>query len=384
MVLGGTGVILAWRLVDPQILIENFYREFQGKTSASQESIVASHLTPTDTPVTRPSKPPTPKAPELIYNPKVAPNLQFSAELQGIVDTGVKLAAAQELPLENLSIYLIDVQHQTFAEYRSQTPRFPASVAKLFWMVALYGQVNARQLPPDAVAYTPECQTDVCKLIQYSDNESASNIIDQLTQTTSDLTKPPKEYKDWLNQRHSINQFFQKAGYQQIDVSQKNYPIPSLGMDQPEDWELKMRGSWEQPIRNQITASQVGRIMYEIVRNKAISPAASQAMLNLLTRNLNPDTWQAEEYTALYEFLGEPFIGTEVQFASKVGWTSDSRTEVAFIRDPSGQVAYVLAVLGDGEPYSANVSFFPALSQSIYNQMMALPKPKTQNLQSND
>ncbi|MGL5081737.1 MAG: serine hydrolase [Microcoleaceae cyanobacterium] len=388
ILLGATGAILALRFLTPLASHGTRGENPAPSTVASSTLTLAdTHNVSTPLPVSpalqtsktsetskvsKTSK--TSKTSNLIYSPRVTPDLRYSVELQTIVDEGVNLAVSQNLPVETLSIHLIDVQYKAFAEYRSQTLRFPASVAKLFWMAALYGQVEAKQLPEQLVSYTPDCLTDICKLIQDSDNESASHIVDQLAHPTATVETQLKDYKTWLNQRHSVNRFFQNAGYKQIDISQKNYPIPSLTMDYPEGWELKMRGNPDKPIRNRISAAQAGRLMYEIVLGKAISPKASKAMIELLTRNLNPETWQQEEYTALYEFLGEPFVGQPVEFASKVGWTSDSRTETAFIRDQSGKVAYILTVFAEGVPYSADATFFPGLSQMVYDRMIALNK----------
>ncbi|MGF1492971.1 MAG: serine hydrolase [Microcoleaceae cyanobacterium] len=304
------------------------------------------------------------------YQPTTAPDLNYSSNLQGIVNQVVNLAEGRQLSTENLSIYLIDIPSGTFAEYRSQALRFPASIAKLFWTAALYGQVEAGNISKEWIGETEDCQTDLCQLIQNSNNDAASRIVNQLSYPDSE-PEAAQDYDAWLQKRYAINQFFRAAGFSQINISQKNYPIPSLGVEQPEGWELKMRGNPTKPQRNQISAVHAGRLMYEIALEQAVSPKASQAMQRLLRRNLNPETWTALESDGLYEFLGEPFIGTDIELLSKVGWTSDSRTEVVLIRDPARQVEYILVVFGSGIGYGADPTFFPELSQWVYQQMIA-------------
>ncbi|MFZ1028051.1 MAG: serine hydrolase [Limnoraphis robusta] len=307
-----------------------------------------------------------------VYNVQTEPELNYSLTLQAIIDQVINQVSQQKLSTSSLSIHLIDLQTQTFAEYRSQTPRFPASITKLFWMVALFAQVEAGIQPPEIINYTSECQTDICKLVQDSDNEAASHILDKLTQTSSQPNSSVENYENWLKKRHSINNFFQKSGYKNIDISQKNYPIPELQMEEPQAWELKMRGNPKNPIRNKITAEQASRLMYEIVTKKAVSSTASSQMMNLLERDLDPTVWKREESNPIQGFLGESLAGLDIRFFSKVGWTSETRFEVAFIQSKSGQVAYILTVFGDGTEYAENWQIFPTISRLVYDQMKAL------------
>src|SRR6476661_6752155 len=83
--------------------------------------------------------------PTFSYNIKTPPNPVYSQELQGIVDEAVNIATSKGLPAEPLSITLFDVSNSkthTFAGYQNQTLRFPASVAKLFWMAAFYSAIE--------------------------------------------------------------------------------------------------------------------------------------------------------------------------------------------------------------------------------------------------
>lgn len=305
----------------------------------------------------------------LVYNVTNPPRFQFSQDLQEIVDETVEMAASKGLPTDALSISLIDVKTSQFAEYQQTTFRYPASIVKLFWMVALYAQVEKGIMPAEAVFYTPECKTNICKMSQKSDNEAASRILDQLTNTTSQLQKTDKDYRTWLQKRQWVNRFFQQAGYTDINISQKNFPIPYLNMDKPQGFDLKMRGDPAKPLRNKMTTEQATRLMYEIFTSQSVSQKASEGMMQLLTRDLRPEVWQQEQYNSVEGFLSESLPMSEVYFASKVGWTASSRQEVAYIATKDGQAAYILTIFGDDPAYGSDWKIFPEMSSLIYKRI---------------
>lgn len=304
---------------------------------------------------------------ENVYNSNKNHNLTYDKNLQNIVDDVVILTMNKDLPKDSLSITLIDINNtkKTYVSgYNQQTMRFPASVAKLFWMVAFYKKVYEQKLPKELY------YTEIYKMIQKSDNNAASKIVDELTETTSGSFLESEQYGIWLFKRQSVNRFFQKAGYTDINISQKNFPIPTLKLELPEGCDLQMRGDPSHPIRNKMTTDQAARLMYEIVIEQAISKKYSQEMKQLLMRDLRPETWKKEQYNSIEGFLGESLPGDSIYFASKVGWTSSSRQEVAFIESKDGTAKYILVVFGDHPAYAEDWDIFPQISLMVFNQMM--------------
>ncbi len=300
---------------------------------------------------------------ELVYNVQPS-SLESSAALQSIVDGAVALAASKSLSTEPLSITLIDLKANTIAGYQKEKPRYPASVVKLFWLVICEAQLENGILQPD-----PALSADLTAMIVHSDNDAASRIFDRITQTTSGSTLSGEAYDTWLKNRLRINQFFRAAGYDGLSISQKNYPIYSLKLDGPDGRELQMRDEQQQPIRSLITTDQAARLMQEIYSGKSISASRSQEMIALLTRDLNPENWKKQPGNSIAGFLGEP-LPADVRFASKVGMTTKTRHEVAFIESKDGKVAYILAVFGADPTYSQNSEILPAISNAVYTQMM--------------
>lgn len=81
------------------------------------------------------------------YNLKSPPPFKTDQKLQQIVDEILALIQAKGLSTHNLSISLVNLSYRNnccgYASYSDDQPIFPASVSKLFWLVALYGQYDS-------------------------------------------------------------------------------------------------------------------------------------------------------------------------------------------------------------------------------------------------
>ncbi|HEY9864161.1 MAG TPA: serine hydrolase [Candidatus Obscuribacterales bacterium] len=301
----------------------------------------------------------------VVYNIKTPPNLAQSQELQMIIDGAVDIAKNQGLPTESLSITLINVSNNsthTLAGYNNTTPRFPASVAKLFWMVQFFGYAEKGYIPQESPFYT-----DLSQMMRISDNDSASRIVDAITQTESGENLNPSELDQWLKKRIQVNQFFEKSGYTGINLTTKNYPITGVG-EKPIGRDLQLRENPAYSQGNFVTTDQTARLMYEIYTRQAISPLASTKMAYLLTRDLNPKAWKNIDANSVEGFLGES-LPPNIYYGSKVGYTSRSRQEVAFVRTLNDQAIYILAVFGDDPAYAKNQRVFPDISRYIFNRL---------------
>ncbi|MDQ2098519.1 MAG: serine hydrolase [Tychonema bourrellyi B0820] len=307
--------------------------------------------------------------PTFTYNIKTPPNPVYSQELQVIVDEAAKIAATKGLPIEPLSISLLDVsnsQAHTSAGYQNQTLRFPASVAKLFWMVGFYSALEKGIITQKESSFT----SDLEQMIRISNNDAASRILDKITDTQSGGRLVGEELQAWVTKRNQINTFFQSAGYNNIKITTKNYPIYYLRQEQPIGRDLQLRGDPSQPIRNQVTTDQAARLMYEIYTRQAVSSIASRKMAYLLTRDLDPKAWKNDPSNSIQGFLGES-LPTNIYFGSKVGYTSKSRSEVAFVRTLDDRAIYILVVFADDPAYAKDETVFPAISRYVFDRLNA-------------
>jgi len=308
---------------------------------------------------------------EIVYNVNTPPDLKPSQNLQDIVDELVNMAAEKNLPTEDLSITLINVNTGEIAGYQQQELRYPASVIKMFWMVYLYA-LSEGGIFPDETAFSG----DLYKMIQQSSNDSASRIIDVISDAKSGAALKDEAYQDWLKKRQQLNNFFQKAGYEGIILNQKTYPIGYLKMSKPQGREFQMWKDPEDPMQNKISSDQGARLMYEIVTGKSVSPESSQKMIHWLARDLHPTAWDVDSaslggFNPVKGFFGESLPPDTIDFASKAGWTSTSRHEVAFVKTRDGQTAYILTVLGSDRAWANNWGIFPQMSRTVFESLTA-------------
>ena len=311
----------------------------------------------------------TEKLQQLTYNFVTSPQFSSNKKLQQIVDNIVDLVQSKGLPTEKLSISLIDLNGAeccAYASYLDNKTRYPASTIKLFWMVELYSQYQAGIIPEKSVL-----EEDIYKMIQDSNNESASRILDKISKTESGEALPKNKFDIWLAHRYSVNQFFERAGYQNINISQKPFPIPYLNLTHPEGRDLQIRqiyGGKAKPVRNYLTTYSVARLLFEIYNNQAITEQYSMRMKTLLKRDLHTEAWQQKPYNSIAGFLGES-LPVNTDFYSKMGWTFSNRNDAAIIATPDGKHKYILVVFGDDPSFYQNKKLFPEISQMVYEKM---------------
>jgi beta-lactamase class A len=305
----------------------------------------------------------------LVYSPSQPPDLKQSAKLQSIVDSAVNLAKKKGLPTNKLAITLIDAKNKEIAGYRPNEPRYPASIVKMFWLVEFYAQKEAGILSED-----PATTKQINNMIKYSDNDDSAFILDKISDAKSQPTLSRDKFKAWLQKRLYVNNFFAKAGYKNININQKAYPVYAQNLSSPRGSELQIRQVPNLPQKNLITTNHVARLIYEICFTKeAVSPAASAKMCNLLTRDLKPEVWkkQTQGFHPIYGLLGQAFPNSDITFASKAGGTSTTRSDAAFISTKDGRVAYTLAVFGNDRAYAGNGSILPQISRLVFDKMKA-------------
>ena len=333
---------------------------------ATPESSVSPTLIP---PYVPPAPEPTPEDLGFAYNVRRQPYKRNNSQLQEIVDELVNIAEEKGLPTGPLSISLIDVSNpevHTFAGYKSQVLRYPASVSKLFWMAAFYGAVEEGLIDDE-----PRFHQDLILMMQKSHNDSASRLLDVITDTKSGVKLEGKKLNTWLEKRKSVNDFFQKADYQGLIVSTKNYPRYSPSQKGPVGRDRQLRQKDGKFLRNLISTDHATRLIYEIYTRQAVSPKYSRRMAYLLTRDLRPEVWQNDPYNGVESFLGES-LPTNIYFGSKVGLTSEDRMDVAFVRTLDDKAIYILAIFAEDTAYVDDKEIFPKLSRHVYDRMIAL------------
>lgn len=289
------------------------------------------------------------------------------SELSTILDRAIAQVEQRGLPLDKLSISLVDLTSDSccsYAGFNDRYPRYPASVVKLFWLVNLYAQYQTGDLSPNVIS-----EREIHEMIADSDNEPASRVLDLITQTESGGDLSAGELEQWMDKRFSINRYFEARGYQGINLSQKTFPIPYLQLNGPQGRELQMRGNAAQPIRNYLTTHSMAQLLYEIFTNQAVDPTYSQRILSHLKRDVSPTSWQGIPFNSIEGFLGES-LPPNTTFYSKAGWMSISRNDAAIIVTPDGKSQYILVVFGDDKAFMDDEDIFPIISRTIYQDLV--------------
>src|SRR6266851_659141 len=135
--------------------------------------------------------------------------------------TALTKFADKKLTEKELSITLIDLrdpQHPSVASFRGNERIYPASVVKLFYLVAVH-----RWLENKKIQETAELKRAVRDMIVDSSNEATQYIVDVLTQTTGGYELPSKEMGEWQFKRNAVNRHYTSLGYSNINVNQKTF-----------------------------------------------------------------------------------------------------------------------------------------------------------------
>lgn len=253
-----------------------------------------------------------------------------SKSLQGLVDESARVTlskfADKKLKESQLSITLIDLrnpQKPVTASYRGNERIYPASVVKLFYLVAVH-----RWLEDKKIQETAELKRAVRDMIVDSSNEATQYVLDVLTQTTSGFELPPKEMEKWQYKRNAVNRYFSSLGYTNINVNQKTFCEDAYGREQVS------RGPNGEN-RNKLTTDATARLMAEIATGRVVNQARSGQMMSLLKREFAGSSKDNDDQG--YGFTGIALRGMAgAKLWAKAGWTSTTRHDAAYIELPNG------------------------------------------------
>lgn len=240
--------------------------------------------------------------------------------------TALTKFADKKLTEAQLSITLIDLrdsQHPSMAGFRGDERVYPASVVKLFYLVA----VN-RWLEDKKIQDTAELKRAVRDMIVDSSNDATQYVVDVLTQTTGGYELPPKEMEEWQYKRNVVNRYYASLGFKNINVDQKTFCEDAYGR------ERVSRGPNGEN-RNKLTTDATARLLSEIVTGRAATPVRTTQMMELLKRDFSGTSKDADDQG--HGFTGIALQGmTGARLWSKAGWTSTTRHDAAYVELPNG------------------------------------------------
>lgn len=238
--------------------------------------------------------------------------------------------------------------------YRGIERIYPASVVKLFYLVAL-----SEWLDKGMLANSPELERATRDMIVDSSNDATSLVVDVLTGTTSGPELSPGPFETWKAQRNLVNRYFKSLNWQElqsINVNQKTWCDGAYGRERVFLGEMMEN-------RNMLTTTATARLLHSIVGGVAASPQASQAMMRWMKRSLKPEDLAEDPENQVIGFLGEG-LPPSAKLWSKAGHTSQVRHDAAYI-ELEGLPAYLLVVFTEGKAQSRNQHLLPFVSQQV-------------------
>lgn len=251
--------------------------------------------------------------------------------LQELVDRAAKTTldrfADKKLEAKQLSITLInlrDPQRPESASFRGSEKVYPASVVKLFYLVAAQ-----RWLEEKKIEETPELTRALRDMIVDSSNEATQYVVDVITHTTGGYELPSSEMEEWQSRRNAVNKYYQSLGYKNINVNQKTFCEDAYGR------ERVSRGPKGEN-RNMLTTDATARLLMEIVTGKATAnPQRTSLMRGLLKRDFSGKSTDSDDQA--HGFTAIALAGKEgAKLWSKAGWTSTTRHDAAYVELPDG------------------------------------------------
>ena len=248
----------------------------------------------------------------------------------------------------------------TGASLRGNRPIYPASVVKLFYMVAMQAWLASGKLRP-----TPELRRALALMVGQSSNDATNHIVDLLTGTTSGPEMSQAAFATWLERRRSVNRYFARwhcPEFVGINLTQKTWTEAPYGRER--------RARYAVPgNRNQLSTDSVARLLLAIARGQAVNRKRSAAMMKLLYRPLPVKPEHASPFDQVRGFLGEG-LPQGCKLWSKAGWTSQVKHDAAIVRLPRGP-NFILVVFTTGAAHAGSQRVLPFIAREVSAALIA-------------
>ncbi len=290
-----------------------------------------------------------------------------SPALQQVVDRAVQAALVsyvnRNLASNQVAVTLLDMtdaSRPAGASWRGGEQVYPASVVKLFYLVAAH-----RWMEDGKIKDTEELRRAMRDMIVDSLNEATGYIVDLLTGTTSGPELPERELEVWYDKRNAVNRYFASLGFTNINVNRKPW------CEGPYGREMQSVRAHAPNHRNWLTTDATARLLWEIAAGKAVTAKRSAEMMELLHRDPfsagdgGPDD-QAHAYT-------RPALPQGARLWSKAGWTSQTRHDAAYVDLPDG-IKFVLVTFTVDHANERGI--IPAVASSVIEGLEQIHKPR--------
>ncbi|HZI19214.1 MAG TPA: serine hydrolase [Pyrinomonadaceae bacterium] len=301
-----------------------------------------------------PRSPSTPSTPP--------PPVVHSPRLQRVVDEAARAALdkfrEKGFAEKNLAVTLVELADGGRAEqaaFRGAEPIYPASVVKLFYLAAAH-----RWLEDGRLKESDELTRALRDMIVDSSNDATHYVVDALTGVSNGALLEEEEMRRWAERRNAVNRYFASLGYEvgagKNNINQKPWCEGPYGRER-----VFLGPKYEN--RNKLTTDAVARLVAELATGRAVTPARSARMLELMKRDFtaksdDPDD-QARGFTGLALEPGMRYWG-------KAGWTSTTRHDAAYVELPDGRRFVLVTFTTD---HARERDIIPTVARSVIAQL---------------
>jgi len=240
------------------------------------------------------------------------------------------------------------------ASWRGEALRYPASVVKLVYLVAV--EVWLQQ---DLLCDGPELRRAMAAMVQHSSNNATEHVLDRLSGTTGGPELSGQAMETWILQRQLVNRWLQQLGWPELtgwNACQKTWD------DGPYGRERQFYGVDNANI-NKLSSDGVARLLQAVIAGALVSPPACARMRQLLSRSLDASERAADPENQVDGFLGEG-VPAGAQLWSKAGWMSRARHDAAYV-EADGLAPTLLVVLSEGESNASDQRLLPEIANRL-------------------
>lgn len=300
-------------------------------------------------------------APPKIYRrATLKPSPALQAILEKAVGETLTDFAAKKVSANDVAATLIDLRDagnfQT-ASVRGDQKIYPASVVKLFYLVAAH-----QWMADGKIKSTPELERSLRNMIVDSSNDATNYIVDVLTDTGSGGELPAKDLEIFGEKRNAVNRYFTSLGFSNINTNQKTYYEDAYGRERQFRFDGKNR--------NMLTTDATARLLAEIVTGKAVSPERSRQMMELLKRDFSGTSTDTDDQARGFTGIALNRLNLrDAKLWSKAGWTSKTRHDAAYVETGDGR-KFVLVVFT--ENFANEREIIPNIAERVLKAIITV------------
>jgi beta-lactamase class A len=265
--------------------------------------------------------------------PRPVPAATLQQELDQVAARALHDYAARGLTPDGLALVAVRLRAdgtREWAQVNGDLAMYPASVVKLFYLVALHAAFEDGR-----IAESPELDRATTDMIVDSGNDPTNYLLEVLTGASGGAELPEAELAAWIEQRQAVNKYFAALGYTHVNASQKTWAEGPYGRERQGYGPNLER-------RNSASANAIAKLWIEqIVEPKGVRADARRA---LLARDFTAASTGPEDMRTAFTGKALP---AGARLWSKSGWTSKVRHDSAYVELPTGdKIVWVILTQG--------------------------------------